>query len=435
MSGTATGHPPTRRSPVGQYWGMAGTEGKYPGESETGTPVDEDEVDRRVDRLLADLPPERVEAGDFLGAQFDRGLAWVHFPGGMGGLGASPGLHQRVVARLAAAGAPSAARRNVLGYGMVAPTLVVHGTDGQRQRYLRPLFTCTEIWCQLFSEPGAGSDVASLATAAVRDGDEWVLNGQKVWTTAAHLADLGLVITRTDPGVPKHRGLTAFLVDMHGVGVEVRPLHQITGEAEFNEVFFSGARVPDAARLGGEGEGWRVAVTTLMNERVSIGAGVSRRGGGPIAAALAIWKARWQGSSAPEAAVFRDRLVSLWAAAEATRLTNIRAGQLRRSGTPGPDGSVAKLAFAEQNQRIFELCVDLLGAEGMLHSSDYPKIRPTEVGLEGADVHKAFLRARANSIEGGTSEVMRNILGERVLGLPGEPRTDKDPPWRDVPRS
>ena len=409
---------------------MTSDRGAPPG----GDSLDGDALDAMVDRLLADFPPAKVEAGDFLGAQFDRGLAWVHFPRGLGGLGASPGLHQRVVARLSAAGAPSPMRRNVLGYGMVAPTLAVHGTDEQRRRYLRPLFTCEEIWCQLFSEPGAGSDVASLATAAVRDGDEWVLNGQKVWTTAAHLADLGLVIARTDPALPKHRGMTAFLVRMRGAGVEVRPLHQITGEAEFNEVFFNGARVPDADRLGGEGEGWRVAVTTLMNERVSIGAGVSRRGGGPIAAALAIWRERWQGRTSPEASVFRDRLVRLWVAAEAIRLTNVRAGQLRRSGTPGPDGSVAKLAFAEQNQQIFELCVDMLGAEGMLHSSTYPRIRPTEVGIEAADVHKAFLRARANSIEGGTSEVMRNILGERVLGLPGDLRADAGMPWKEIPR-
>jgi alkylation response protein AidB-like acyl-CoA dehydrogenase len=397
--------------------------------------VTEAELDARVDALLADVPPGAVSEAEFLGAQFDRGLAWVHFPEGMGGLGLTPGLHQRVVARLSAAGAPSGARRNVLGYGMVAPTIVVHGTDEQRRRYLRPLFSCAEIWCQLFSEPGAGSDVAGLATAAARDGDEWVLNGQKVWTTAAHLADLGLLIARTDPGVPKHRGLTAFLVDMRARGVDVRPLYQITGEAEFNEVFFSDAHVPDGARLGGEGDGWRVALTTLMNERVSIGASVSRRGGGPIANALAIWAERWQGSTSAAAAALRDRLVSLWAAAEAARLTNIRSGQLRRAGTPGPDGSVAKLAFAELNQQIFELCVDMLGAEGMLHSSTYPKVRPTEVGIMAADVHKSFLRARANSIEGGTSEVMRNILGERVLGLPGEPRVYNDRPFRDIPRN
>jgi alkylation response protein AidB-like acyl-CoA dehydrogenase len=395
----------------------------------------EAEVDGLVSQLLADVPPDTVSAQAFLEEQFDRGLAWVHFPVGHGGLDLSPGLHGRVVRQLAEAGAPSSALRNVIGYGMVAPTIAVHGTEEQKSRYLRPLFTCEEIWCQLFSEPGAGSDVASLATRAVRDGDEWVLNGQKVWTTLAHLSTFGLLVARTDPDLPKHQGMTAFLVDMHAPGVEVRPLYQITGEAEFNEIFFTDARVSDAGRLGGEGDGWRVAVTTLMNERVSIGGNVAPRGAGPIGDAVRLWRERWAGDTSPHALALRDRLMSLWAASEATRLTNLRASIARGVGTPGPEGSVAKLAFAELNQRIYELCMDLMGAEGMLYDSDYPKIRPDFVALGTPDMHKAFLRARANSIEGGTSEVMRNILGERVLGLPGEPRTDKDMAWRDLPRS
>jgi alkylation response protein AidB-like acyl-CoA dehydrogenase len=393
------------------------------------------EVDALVDQLLGDLPPQEVPAADFLGAQFDRGLAWVHFPEGYGGLGLSPALHTSVVRRLARAGAPSSALRNVIGYGMVAPTIVAHGTEEQKRRYLRPIFTAEEIWCQLFSEPGAGSDVASLATRAVRDGDEWVMNGQKVWTTLAHISSFGLILARTDPDLPKHQGITCFLVDMHAPGVDVRPLFQMTGEAEFNEVFFSDVRIPDSARLGGVGEGWRVAVTTLMNERVAIGGNVGPRGGGAIGDAVAIWKQRGQGDRSAHAAALKDRLVASWVRAEVARLTNLRAADARRAGTPGPEGSVAKLAFAEENQRIYELCVELLGAEGMLHSSTYPKVRPDEVGLRTQDVHKAFLRVRANSIEGGTSEVMRNILGERVLGLPGEPRTDRDVPWKDVPRS
>jgi alkylation response protein AidB-like acyl-CoA dehydrogenase len=370
-----------------------------------------------------------------LGHQFDRGLAWVHFPEGLGGLGLGPKLQQQIYARLRRAGAPFPAARNVIGLGMVAPTLVAHGTPAQQARFLRPLFTCEEVWCQLFSEPGAGSDVASLATRAQRDGDEWVVNGQKVWTTVAHLASFGLLLARTDPDLPKHQGITCLLVDMHAPGVEVRPLHQITGEAEFNEVFFTDARVPDDCRLGGVGEGWHVAVTTLMNERVAIGGGVGRRGDGAIADAVRLWKERWVGRDEPQAAALRDRLTAAWIRSEVARLTNLRASQSRRLGTPGPEGSVAKLAFAEENQRIYELCVDLMGAEGTLHSSNYPKIRPDGVSLGTADVHKAFLRARANSIEGGTSEVMRNILGERVLGLPGEPRADKSAAWKDVPRS
>ena len=397
--------------------------------------TDTDRVDSLVDELLSDFPPSSTDATVFLGEQFDRGLAWVHFPEGSGGLELSPSLHQRITNRLIEGGAPSAAMRNIIGYGMVAPTIATHGTDEQKQRYLRPLFTGQEVWCQLFSEPGAGSDVAGLATRAERDGDEWVINGQKVWTTVAHLSSRGLLLARTNPELPKHQGITCFLIDMHGPGVDVRPLYQITGEAEFNEVFFTDAKVADSDRLGGEGEGWRVGLTTLMNERVSIGGNVSRRGLGPIDVAIRVWKERWANDTSPHALALRDRLLQLWVTSEATRLTNQRAADLRRKGTPGPEGSVGKLAFAEQNKLITALAVDLLGAEGMLHSNDYPKIRPSGVGMGGADVHKQFLRTRANSIEGGTSEVMRNILGERVLGLPGEPRADKDLPWKDVPRS
>jgi alkylation response protein AidB-like acyl-CoA dehydrogenase len=392
-------------------------------------------VDELVDGLLADFPPGSVDDRTFLGAQFDRGLGWVHFPEGLGGSGLNPGLQQRVTERLLEAGAPFPSPVNIIGLGMVAPTIVAHGTDRQQQRYLRPLFTCEEIWCQLFSEPGAGSDVAGLATRAVRDGDEWVLNGQKVWTTVAHLASFGLLLARSDPDQPKHRGITAFLVDMHAPGVDVRPLFQLTGEAEFNEVFFTDARVPDADRLGDEGDGWRVALTTLMNERVAIGGGVGRRGQGPIGDAVRLWRERWQGDPSPHAAALRDRLMAAWTRNEVARLTNLRAAVARRAGTPGPEGSVAKLTYAEENKRTYELCLDLLGADGMLYGSDYPKIRPAGVAIGTPDVHKAFLRVRANSIEGGTSEVMRNILGERVLGLPGEPRADKSTAWKDVPRS
>jgi alkylation response protein AidB-like acyl-CoA dehydrogenase len=397
--------------------------------------TDTEAVDRLVDGLLADYPPRETDPATFLGVQFDRGLAWVYFPEGEGGLGLEPAFQARASTRLTEAGAPSSAMRNVIGHGMVAPTIVVHGTPEQKERYLRPLFTGEEVWCQLFSEPGSGSDVASLSTRAVRDGDEWVVNGQKVWTTVAHLASKGLLLARTNPEVPKHQGITCFLVDMHAPGVEVRPLHQITGEAEFNEVFFADARVSDNDRLGGEGEGWRTAITTLMNERVSIGGGVSRRGTGPVDVAVRLFKERWAGDSSPHALALRDRLMQLWVSSEATRLTNQRAADLRRKGTPGPEGSVGKLAYAEQNKAISSFSVELLGAEGMLHSSTYPRIRPAGVGMGGPDVHRQFLRTRANSIEGGTSEVMKNILGERVLGLPGEPRADRDVPWKDVPRS
>ena len=392
-------------------------------------------VDELVDGLLADFPPTTTPAQQFLGEQYDRGLAWVQYPVGSGGLGLTPKDQQRALQRLNAGGAPPAGVRNPIGYGMCAPTIVTHGTPEQKERYLRPLFTNEEIWCQLFSEPGAGSDVAGLATRAERDGDEWVLNGQKVWTTLAHISSFGLIIARTNPDVPKHKGLTAFLVDMKAPGVEVRPLFQITGEAEFNEVFFSDVHMPDSARLGDVGEGWQVAVTTLMNERVSIGGAVTRRAGGPVAEAIKIWKERWQGDTSQRAMALRDRLVSSYIRMETLSMTNMRAAATRKAGTPGPEGSVSKLAFAEENKRVLDLCVDLLGSDGMLFPAGYPMTRPDLVGLSSPDVHKLFLRVRANSIEGGTSEVMRNILGERVLGLPGDVRTDKELPWKEVPRS
>ena len=389
--------------------------------------TDEQLVNERLDALLAEHDPKATDARSFLGAQFDAGLAWVHFPEGDGGLGVSPKLQKVVNERIAAAGGPNAYWRNPIGSGMGAPTVVTHGTEAQKQRYLRPLFTGEEIWCQLFSEPGAGSDVASLATRAVRDGDEWVVNGQKVWTTLAHLSRWGMLVARTDPEQPKHRGLTYFVVDMQAPGVEVRPLRQITGEAEFNEVYFTDVRIPDDERLGDVGDGWRVSLTTLMNERVSIGGAIQPKGSGPIGEAVKIWKQKGHADPA-----LKDELMQLWTEAEVNRLTNIRASQLRAIGTPGPEGSTAKLAFAELNKRVYEFCLTLMGPEGMLYGR-YEMIRP-ETAMGADSLQKAFLRARANSIEGGTSEVMRNILGERILGLPGDVRTDRELPWSDVPR-
>jgi alkylation response protein AidB-like acyl-CoA dehydrogenase len=398
-------------------------------------PTSTAEIDQLIDELVAKFPPSTTDPVTFLGEQFDRGLAWVTFPKGEGGLGGSPTDQLYALRRISKLGAPSALGRNVIGYGMVAPTIVAHGTDWQRGRFLRPLFTGEEIWCQLFSEPAAGSDVAALAMRAERDGDEWTLNGQKVWTTLAHQAAYGLIIARTNPDVPKHRGITAFLVDMHAPGVEVVPLYQATGEAEFNECFYNDVRVPDTYRLGDVGEGWAVSITTLMNERVSIGGTVPPRGSGLIGEAMKIWQQRWTGRKDAYAMAVRSELLQSWVRNEVGRLTNWRASDLRKRGTPGPEGSVAKLAFAEENQKTSELCVNLMGSEGMLYGSNYPQIRPAESAMTGGDMRKAFIRMRANSIEGGTSEVMRNIIGERVLGLPGEPRNDKDVPWKDVPRS
>ncbi len=392
-------------------------------------------VQERIDQLLAEHDPRSADPVAFRGAQYDAGLAWVHFPEGRGGLGIAPNHQRTVDAALRDAGARSADASHFFGLTMAGPTVVTHGDDALRTRLLRRMFTGEDSWCQLFSEPGAGSDLAGLACKAVRDGDEWVITGQKVWNTLAHLADRGMLVARTDPEAPKHKGMTYFALDMHAEGVEVRPLRQITGEAEFNEVYLTEVRVPDADRIGDVGEGWRVAMTTLSNERTTIGGGggTPARGSGAIAEAVRIWQDE-PGVDHHDAT--RDRLVQLWIRAEALRLTNLRASQNRKAGNPGPEGSIAKLMFAEVNKDIYELCVDLLGPAALV-DYDYSMIRPDNLGLVGAPgtSRKMFLRARANSIEGGTSEVQRNILGERILGLPGEPRTDKDGPWKDVPRS
>ncbi|MGB0469080.1 MAG: acyl-CoA dehydrogenase family protein, partial [Ilumatobacteraceae bacterium] len=273
-------------------------------------------IDALIDELLAECPLPATPMPEFLGAQFDRGLAWVHFPTGHGGLGLSPKHQTHINSRLFAAGAANPFFLNPMGYGMCGPTVVEWGSDDQRSRYLRPLFTANEMWCQLFSEPGAGSDVAGLSMTAVQDGEEWILNGQKVWTSLAHIAKWGLVIVRTDPTAVKHSGITAFVVDMHAPGVEVRPLRQMTGGAEFNEVYFTDVRVPAAEMLGSPGEGWRVSLTTLMNERTAIGGSTPPRGAGPIAHAVELFN-ELDDAQQP---FYRNRLMELWCEAEAIRL-------------------------------------------------------------------------------------------------------------------
>jgi alkylation response protein AidB-like acyl-CoA dehydrogenase len=266
----------------------------------------------------------------------------------------------------------------------------------------------------------------------VRDGDTFIIDGQKIWTSLGHVARHGILLARTDPGVPKHRGLTYFLLDMRSPGVEVRPLRQLTGEDEFNEVYLTGVRVPAANVLGEVGDGWRVAMTTLANERVSLGGHRTRRGEGPIAQAVELYRAA-AAESRTDAATL-ERLMQLWTRAEAARLTNVRA-TARPGHRAGPEGSIAKLQMAELNKAIFELCVDLSGPAGLLVDG-YERIAPDTTAVHGgSDVRKSYLRALANSIEGGTSEIQRTILGERVLGLPAEQRGDRDVAWRDLPRS
>ncbi|MBT2509352.1 acyl-CoA dehydrogenase family protein [Streptomyces sp. ISL-98] len=400
----------------------------------TDTPdklTDAAEVRRLTRELLAAHPSATTDRTDFLKARFDAGLAWVHYPEGLGGLGVSRSLQAVVDAELEAAGAPDNDPRRIgIGLGMAAPTILRFGTDEQKQSLLRPLWVGEEVWCQLFSEPGAGSDLAALGTRAVRDGGGgWVVNGQKVWTSSAHVARWAILIARTDPDLPKHQGITYFLCDMTDPGVEVRPLRQITGEAEFNEVFLTDVRIPDSRRLGAVGEGWKVAQTTLMNERVSIGGSRIPREGGMIGPVANTWRER------PELRThdLHQRLLDLWIEAEVARLAGERLRQQLVAGQPGPEGSGMKLAFARLNQEISGLEVELRGEEGMLYD-DWTMRRPELVDFTGRDAGYRYLRSKGNSIEGGTSEVLLNIVAERVLGLPTEPRSDKDIAWKDLAR-
>ena len=402
--------------------------------------MSEEDLRERTRALLAEVHPETTDSIPFRRKQFEHGLAWVQFPEGHGGLGLSPKMnvivqdeiskHSKVIHHDPPAG--------IIGIGMGAPVVLTYGSDEMKQDLLPRIFSGEDIWCQMFSEPSAGSDVAGLATRAVRDGDDWIVNGQKVWTTVAHISCWGMLLARTDPDLPKHDGLSYFLLDMHAPGVEVRPLYQITGEAEFNEVFFTDVRIPHDRMLGEEGQGWNVAITTLMNERVAIGGGGSKKkGGGGIAQLLKLWKDRAEGAFSPaQEAMLRDRVTQSWIENELLRVTSQRARAAQKSGNPGPEGSVVKLAQAEINKRMWEIGIDVMGSTGLTFEAGY-ELRQGYGAMDSVEAlaKYQFLRSRANSIEGGTSEIMRNILGERVLGLPGEPRVDKNVPWKDVPRS
>ena len=391
-------------------------------------------VKEKLDQLVS-FAKNEDSLTEVWGKQFDLGLAWVHFPEEAGGLGVDPKYQLLINETLRKEGISYQNRvANILGIGMGAPTIVEYGTPEQIKKYLRPMFTAEEIWCQMFSEPGSGSDLASLSTKAVDDGDGYIVNGQKVWTTLGHLAKYGLLVTRTDPEVPKHRGLTFFIVDMESEGVEVSPLRQITGEAEFNEIYFTDVKIPKENMLGELGDGWRVSLTVLMNERVAIGGNVRERGSGAPGHLIQLWKERQL-----EDPVIKDRLIQLWIEQESVRLTNMRATELREKGTPGPEGSTSKLYEAEINKASYEFGMELLGNDGLLFPRGYELTQP-DLNFDNetfgfTDTQSLFLRSRANSIEGGTSEIMRNIIAERVLGLPSEPKLDKDKAWKDIPRS
>jgi acyl-CoA synthetase (AMP-forming)/AMP-acid ligase II/alkylation response protein AidB-like acyl-CoA dehydrogenase len=356
------------------------------------------------------------------------GLVVPTWPVEYGGLDLDPGTARRVEAELRPY---NLGRLNPLGLNLAAPALFAHGTEEQRRRFLPPIVRNEEKWCQLFSEPGAGSDLASLATTAVRDGDEWVVTGQKVWTTWAHLSDFAVLLARTDPDAPKRKGITYFLLDLHQPGVEVRPLRHLGGEVDFNEVFLDRARVPDSQRVGDVDDGWRVAGATLSGERQMVSGegsgGVDRIGGAGASHLLEL--ARRRGDAIDP--VMRQELMRVYSEERIRAWTNERVrAQVRAGRAPGPESSIGKVHQGDLNQRIQSLAVRLLDMDAVAWESaatDYSASLPFEV--------RGMLRSLANTIEGGTTEVNKNVLGERVLGLPREPDPWQGKPWREVPRS
>jgi alkylation response protein AidB-like acyl-CoA dehydrogenase len=340
------------------------------------------------------------------------GWAGISWPKEYGGRGATMIEQAIFTGEAAAQETPSPA--NVLGLAMGGPVVIAHGTEEQKERYLGPILSGEEIWCQGFSEPESGSDLASLKTRAVKDGDEWVVSGQKVWTTLAQYAKWCMLVARTDPDAPKHQGLTYFLMDMEQEGVETKPLVQITGEGEFNEVFMDEARIPEENIVGGVGNGWGVAITTLMNERAGLAfgalAGIQNSLGRLVRLAREV-RVEGGGTAADDTA-FRQRIAQLYIEAETMRLNAYRGlTKTMQSGIPGPEGSLGKWQWADINQGITELALELEGAYA-------PLARGSENALAGGAWQYGFLRSRANSIEGGTTDILKNIIAERVLGLP-----------------
>jgi alkylation response protein AidB-like acyl-CoA dehydrogenase len=356
--------------------------------------------------ISANLPDDErgVTAGERRFADFGRrwsrrlheaGYAGLTWPKDYGGAGAPYSYQAILLEEMARAEAPQ--HVGVIGLGMAGPTIIVHGTDAQKERHLARILSAEEIWCQGFSEPDAGSDLAAVRTRAERDGDRFVVNGQKVWSSFAHIADWCLLITLSDPDAPRYQGLTYLLVDMHSPGVEVRPLRQITGEAEFNEIFFTDVEVPAENVLGAVGEGWAVAMTTLLHERGTLGFALT--------ATLEVSVRRLLQLAARDGdAHLRDRVAREWIELQALRYTNYRSlASLMKTGIPGPEGSISKLQWSEANQRLTKLARELLGSDGVVDDGWW---------------HHQQLRSRGNTIEAGTSEVLRNIVAERVLGLP-----------------
>ena len=368
-----------------------------------------DQVSLLPERTVEEERAELASARAWAAKRFDAGFGWITGPVTYGGRGLTR-EHQRSYDSAEAAFEIPPMTVYGIGLGMVAPTILAHATEEVKELYLRRLWRGDIVACQLFSEPGAGSDLAGVQTRAVRDGDEWVLNGQKVWTSGAHLSDIGEIICRTDPDLPKHKGLTGFVVDMRAPGVEVRPLRQITGGASFNEVFFTDVRVPDSHRLGDVNGGWTVALTTLMNERAAIGGGSMSSGSGNVSTPRLIELVRHQGKSADP--LIRQQIANIFINGRVASFTNLRAMAKIASGqAPGPEMSIAKLSLTMNMRRMTDLVAAVLGPKLVADSGEWGTYAWSQfvLGLPGM------------RIAGGTDEVLRNIVGERVLGLPKEP--------------
>jgi len=366
-------------------------------------------------RVMASSEVPRPEAYEFLRSWqhklYDAGFIGLTWPKEYGGRGLSFLEEMVLHEEMSLAKAPPIL--NVLGVGMAGPTIIAYGTEEQKQRYPAKILSCDEIWCQGYSEPNAGSDLASLQTRAVKDGDHWVINGQKVWTSLAHVSDWMMLLARTDPTAPKHKGITYFLLDMKLPGVTVKPLRQITGDAEFNEVFFDNVRVHESQVLGGVNNGWAVGLTTLMYERLALGFGLQTRLRIAVDAVIELARQMEKGGRAiTKDAVMRQKLAQLWIDTEALKYTGARAvTKLLRGELPGPEASTGKMGWVETHQKLQEIAMEIQGPYSQL-------MRGGDRAVEGGVWQYTFLRSRANSIEGGTTEIQKNIIGERVLGLP-----------------
>jgi len=361
-------------------------------------------------------------AKDWQSKKYDEGWAVLTWPKEFGGQGL--GRMENVIWNQEDAKFATPTNIYTIGHGMLGPTIMAHGTPEQQQRYIPNMARGQEVWCQLFSEPAAGSDLAGLRSTAVRDGDEWVLNGQKIWSTGAHYCDWGMIVVRTDPNVVKHAGLTYFIVDMRSPGVEIRPIKQINGGSAFNEVFFTDVRIPAENRLGAEGDGWSVSLTTLMNERVAIGAGA---GAGRFKDLLRLARqSRMNGKPAIEDSAVRQKLASIYIRSKGLQYTGMRTlSALSQGATPGPEGSIGKAVGGPLAQEIASFAIEMQGAAGGLLDED-------STPMEGM-WQNAYLSSPGMRIAGGTDEILRNIIAERVLRMPPEMRVDKKIAFRDVP--